>query len=139
MVSFSTVQAKRAGGLLSEKRFRLGIHLHASSKRLYAVVDHYLELARANCENELGKQYIRRASNICERFDLPKPFYLKRGYCPTCGVPLVPGKTARVRVNHGKLVVTCLVCGSVMRRTFPKRTKISPHEDRFPQPLAGKP
>lgn len=39
----------------------------------------------------------------------------RRRVCRACDAYLLPGRTARVRANQGKVSVTCLGCGQVRR------------------------
>jgi len=43
-----------------------------------------------------------------QRLRMPKRY--RRQFCRTCYGYLVPGRTARVRIQHGKVIVTCLLC-----------------------------
>jgi ribonuclease P protein subunit RPR2 len=42
----------------------------------------------------------------------------KLKYCKKCGSFLSPGKTSRVRLNKGKVVVLCLKCKNIMRFAY---------------------
>lgn len=62
---------------------------------------------------------------ITERTRVRPPREVKRLVCRNCGVPLIPGVTARVRLRgQGGLsyvVVTCTVCGWLHR--YPYKTR----------------
>jgi len=68
---------------------------------------------------DLAREYIDEALKLVKRFRLEKPLYLRRWVCSNCLLPLVPGLTARVRLEpHGKdtrVVITCLICGYIHR------------------------
>jgi len=68
---------------------------------------------------DLAREYIDEALRLVKRFRLEKPLFLRRWVCSNCLLPLVPGLTARVRLEpHGKdtrIVITCLICGYIHR------------------------
>jgi ribonuclease P protein subunit RPR2 len=39
----------------------------------------------------------------------------RRQFCRNCGAFLVPGENQRIRVQHRKVIATCLVCGHCAR------------------------
>ncbi|MGI6472185.1 MAG: ribonuclease P protein component 4 [Candidatus Methanomethylophilaceae archaeon] len=44
-------------------------------------------------------------------------------YCDRCLVPLVPGVNCTVRLNNGKVSMTCAECGVVRRQPYIKEQK----------------
>jgi len=56
-----------------------------------------------------------------QRFRMPKQY--RRQFCRTCYGYLVPGRTSRVRIQHGKVVVTCLLCRDQRRYPVVKEYK----------------
>ncbi len=70
----------------------------------------------------LSKRYTELAKKISMRTKVRIPAGEKRYICKACGLPLVPGKNARVRVLPGnpRIVITCLACGSLRRYPFSK-------------------
>lgn len=64
---------------------------------------------------DLSKRYVFLAREIAmkQRVHLKKT--QKRMFCRGCGALLVPGRNERVRVQNGKVVLTCLECGKVCR------------------------
>lgn len=62
-----------------------------------------------------AKRYIDILVAISLRTRIRPPRYIRRGYCRRCHIPLVPGLTARVRIQSegrgSRVVVTCLLCG----------------------------
>ena len=64
---------------------------------------------------ELARRYVDIIVAISLRTRVRPPKNIRRGYCRNCHIPLVPGLTARVRIqSEGKgsrVVVTCLLCG----------------------------
>ncbi len=66
---------------------------------------------------ERARQYVRRARRISERNRLPLPREFVRFTCDRCDLYLIPGKTARVRLQDGHVVVTC-DCGEHARYPY---------------------
>ena len=60
------------------------------------------ELAR-----EIGKR---------NRVRIPSDF--RRRICKSCNSPLIPGRTATVRIEKGVLSIKCLKCGRIRRFPF---------------------
>lgn len=74
----------------------------------------------------LGDRYVRLARRIAMRYQVPLPRELRRRYCRGCDRLLVPGRTARVRVAHGRVTVTCLRCATVKRYPYePRRQAVT--------------
>ncbi|MCQ8893196.1 MAG: ribonuclease P [Methanolinea sp.] len=69
----------------------------------------------------LSHRYIALARKISmkQRVRLDREF--RRQFCHHCHRFLVPGVNMRVRISHGKVVVTCLSCRKQMR--YPARRK----------------
>ncbi|WP_449461668.1 hypothetical protein [Tardisphaera miroshnichenkoae] len=89
-----------------------------------AVVNYYLSLAERNAEKPVSREYARKALLLCDRFNVQRPYYLRRQVCPKCGSVLVPSVTSRVRVKHGRIVTTCLSCGYHVSRSYPRVKKV---------------
>ncbi len=72
---------------------------------------------------ELG-QYIKKLSR---ESGIRLPREIKRGICKRCGVPLIPGITARVRLQtqgaFSYIVITCVRCGWIHRYPYKKGEK----------------
>ncbi|WP_342765239.1 ribonuclease P protein component 4 [uncultured Methanofollis sp.] len=66
-------------------------------------------------------RYVALARQIAMRQRIPVPRDLRHRFCRRCCSYLVPGANARVRVQHGKVIVTCLVCGHQKRYPVVKR------------------
>ncbi|MDV0443776.1 ribonuclease P protein component 4 [Methanorbis rubei] len=63
----------------------------------------------------LANRYVSLAREIAMRQRLRMPKQFRRSFCPVCHAYFVPGENFRVRVQHGKVICTCLVCGTVTR------------------------
>ncbi|MDR0439307.1 MAG: ribonuclease P [Methanocalculaceae archaeon] len=62
-----------------------------------------------------ANRYVMLAREIamCRRLRMPRVY--RRFFCHSCHVYFVPGNNLRVRVQHGKVISTCKVCGAVVR------------------------
>jgi len=69
-------------------------------------------------EYELSRRYIKLARRISMKYNVRIPKKLKRMFCKKCHVFLCPGVTSKVRVNRGKVTITCLLCGNIKRYPF---------------------
>ncbi len=88
-----------------------------------SVVTYYLSLAEKNAKKPDSKEYAQKALLLCDRFNIQRPYYLRRELCPECGSVLVPSVTSRVRLRRGRVVTTCLSCGYRVSRSYPKLKK----------------
>ncbi len=68
----------------------------------------------------LARKYVELARKISTRTKVRIPSAEKRFLCKNCGLPLIPGRNARVRTTKGnpRVVITCLSCGAVKRYPF---------------------
>jgi len=71
----------------------------------------------------LSKRYVELAQKISMRTKVRIPSSEKRLICKKCGLILIPGRNARVRVLPGnpRVVITCLSCGALRRYPFRKK------------------
>ncbi|MBO0887692.1 ribonuclease P [Candidatus Bathyarchaeota archaeon] len=87
-----------------------------------------IENARKNVEGDesLSRRYVELARKISERTKVRIPSELKRYLCKSCGIALVPGSNARIRLHarSGGLVITCLSCGTVKRYPVTAKTGV---------------
>ncbi|OGS46526.1 MAG: hypothetical protein A3K66_05670 [Euryarchaeota archaeon RBG_16_67_27] len=65
-----------------------------------------------------ARRYVDLARRIGMRYNVRTPAEFKRRFCKACGAYLIPSANARVRVGHGRIVVTCTGCGAVQRMPF---------------------
>jgi ribonuclease P protein subunit RPR2 len=95
---------------------RLAVDIAVQAMRLL-----FIEAVKAVREGdwERARRLVRQADEIRRVLRIRKPRFLRRAVCKNCGIPLVPGLTARYRlVSDGsttRLVVTCLACGYIHR------------------------
>ena len=102
-----------------------------SSRILRDLVVQRIKILYDEAENAVRrgeKHYAKTLTNLIRRLSQRNrvriPRRIKRGICKKCGIPLIPGLTARVRLRRqGKttyIVVTCLECGWIHRRAVDK-------------------
>jgi len=81
-----------------------------------------LKESRENLDKnpKLSHRYVELARKISTRTKVRIPKEEKRYLCKGCGLPLIPGKNARVRILPGnsRIVITCLSCGKLKRYPF---------------------
>lgn len=81
-------------------------------------IDRLFALAReavVDDEYDRAREYVRLARRIAERSRCGVPRTFERATCDACDVYLRPGKTSRVRLQPGHVVVRCLECGETAR------------------------
>ena len=86
-----------------------------ASERIEILVDQARQMVEK--DERLSKRYVGLARKISERTKVRIPTETKRYLCKNCGIALVPGRNAKVRLHAAKsgLVITCLSCGAVKR------------------------
>jgi ribonuclease P protein subunit RPR2 len=70
--------------------------------------------AAADGEDDLAREYVRRARRVAERNRCSLPRRFERFTCDACDAYLRPGRNARVRLRPGRVVVAC-DCGELAR------------------------
>ena len=64
---------------------------------------------------DLARRYVELIIRLSHKARVKPPKYIRRGYCRRCKTPLIPGVTARYRIQSegrgSRVVVTCLLCG----------------------------
>ena len=94
---------------------------------------YYAREAARRGDYDYARRLVEHAWRIVEKVDVPTPRSLRRGVCERCGVPLIPGVTARVRLEPrgrrgSRVSVTCLICGWVKRYHYGTRRRGQPEE-----------
>ena len=94
-----------------------------ANERIEILIDQAQQMVEKN--EQLSKRYVSLARKISERTKVRIPRETKRYLCKNCGIALVPGRNARVRLHAAKsgLVITCLSCGAVKK--YPVTAKSS--------------
>lgn len=85
-------------------------------------IDILFERAKeAENQPEFSSRYVSLAREMAmkQRVRLTKGH--RRSFCPSCHAFFVPGKNLRVRIQHGKIIYTCGVCGAVTRIPLNKK------------------
>lgn len=72
-----------------------------------------------------ARRYIEMARSISRKHKVSFSKEQKRSYCEACNLPLVTGSTARVRIGHGMVSITCLSCGHVKRYPYRKERRLA--------------
>jgi len=84
-------------------------------------IERLLTLAReavVDGEYDRSREYVALARRIAERNRCGLSADFSRRTCDDCDVYLRPGKTGRVRLRPGRVVVRCRECGSTARYPF---------------------
>ena len=84
-------------------------------------IDRLFGLAReavVDDEYDRARTYVRLARRIAERNRCGVPREFERKTCDGCDVYLRPGKTSRVRLGPGRVVVRCRECGETGRYPY---------------------
>ena len=64
-------------------------------------------------KNVPDEDVIDQIEKLSVRFDITLPQRIKRSYCKTCKNPY--RNNCRIRLKKGKVLVTCLKCGTIRR------------------------
>jgi len=64
-------------------------------------------------DDERARRYVGLALRMSERHKVRASH--KRTYCPECHTYFVPPRNVRVRTRSGRVAMTCLSCGHVLR------------------------
>ena len=84
-------------------------------------IDRLFGLAReavVDDEYDRARTFVRLARRIAERNRCGVPREFERKTCDGCDVYLRPGKTSRVRLGPGRVVVRCRECGETGRYPY---------------------
>jgi ribonuclease P protein subunit RPR2 len=92
-------------------------------ERIEILLGHAREMVEKN--EDLSRRYVDLARRISGRTKVRIPGELKRFLCKGCGIALVPGQNARVRLyaRNSGIVITCLSCGMVKRYPVTRRER----------------
>ena len=76
-------------------------------------------------DEKLSRRYVNLARKISSRTKVRIPRESKMYLCKGCGLALVPGHNAKIRLHAHTtgIVISCLSCGAVKR--YPVRAKIT--------------
>ena len=92
-------------------------------ERIEILIDQARRMVKDN--EVLSRRYVDLAQRISERTKVRIPSELKRYLCKNCGIALVPGTNARIRLHarNSGIVLTCLSCGAVKRYPVTEKTR----------------
>jgi len=79
-------------------------------------IDGLFELAKSEAKDgkeNRAQRYVALALRIGERHKV-RPGH-KREYCPKCHIYFVPPVNVRLRTGAGRVIITCLNCGNILR------------------------
>lgn len=79
----------------------------------------------APTKSERSDRYVKLARRIAMRYQVSLPREWRRRVCRGCDGLLVPGRTSRVRVLHGRVSVTCLRCNTIKRYPAPHVRRVA--------------
>jgi ribonuclease P protein subunit RPR2 len=71
-----------------------------------------------------ARRYVELARRIGMRYNVRVPRRFKRSFCKKCFAFLLPSVSARIRVNRGRVVVTCTACGAVQRHPYRREQSV---------------
>ncbi len=69
-------------------------------------------------------RYVELARTMGMRYNVPPGSAIRRRFCRSCGVFLLPSVTARIRIGDGKVTYTCLKCNRVNRFPYLREMKL---------------
>jgi len=72
---------------------------------------------------ELSKRYVEMARKLSTRYKVRFNSEQKKISCKNCNAYLKNGINSRIRLEHGKIVQTCLECKNVRRMIYKKNKK----------------
>lgn len=96
----------------------------ALMRRAMELIDLAIKEAK-NGNIDLARKYVKLARDYAKYGKFKLPLEYRRKYCRRCNVPLIPGKTVRVRIKSKVLIKSCLLCGWIRRYELKERTKRS--------------
>ena len=88
-----------------------------AEERIDRLADFAREMARAG-EPDRAREAVRLARRVAERHRCGVPRRFERFTCDACDAYLLPGRTARVRLQEGSHVVVRCDCGATARYPY---------------------
>ena len=95
-------------------------------ERIEILIQQALETVENN--ELLSRRYVSLVRRISERTKVRVPREAKRYLCKNCGIIMVPGRNARVRLyaRTRGIVITCISCGTFRRYPVSRRKLATP-------------
>jgi ribonuclease P protein subunit RPR2 len=72
---------------------------------------------------ELSKRYVILAKKLSTRYKVRFTTNQKNLFCKNCNSFFKNGINVRIRLEHGVIVQTCLICNAVKRISYKKNSK----------------
>lgn len=69
---------------------------------------------------EFSKRYVEMARKLSTRYKVKFTPDQKKSFCKNCNAYLKNGVNSRIRLEHGKIVQTCMDCKNVRRTMYKK-------------------
>ena len=113
----------------SYKAARSAVSLTAQ-ERMHILLGQAREMVRK--DEQLSKRYVQLARKISMRTKVRISPEEKQYLCKNCGIVLIPGLNARIRLRPRSVrLVTCLSCGAMKRYPF----RNAKHEKNLSSPM----
>lgn len=100
---------------MAKKRVTNRAASRIAKERMSALAKMSEDAAREGLESR-AVRYVFLARRISQKTRTPMPGRFR--FCKKCNIPLLPGRTCRVRLSGGKIVTTCERCNSVKRMPY---------------------
>lgn len=71
----------------------------------------------ADDDSERSRRCVQIAQRIAMKQRIRIPTRYRRLFCAHCHTIQRPGRNSRIRIQHGKVIITCLECGQ--RKRYP--------------------
>jgi len=91
-------------------------HLDLAHERISTLFEHAAEIF--NEYPEISRRNITSARKIAMKYRLRLTKEQKMSFCKSCNTYLKKGVNSTVRLQHGKIVLTCKECGFIRRFVY---------------------
>lgn len=92
---------------------RFGNGKKIARERIDILFRNAIEWADEDAERSRRCILIAQRIAMKQRIRIPKRY--RRLFCAHCHTLLRPGINARIRIQHGRVIMTCLTCGQIKR------------------------
>jgi ribonuclease P protein subunit RPR2 len=69
----------------------------------------------SNKNQKRAKRYVQLARNLSMRYNIKMQKYYRYKFCRSCNTYLGSNETCSVRVQNGKIIIHCKICGRMKR------------------------
>jgi ribonuclease P protein subunit RPR2 len=94
---------------------RFGNGKKIARERIDILFENAIQWADEDSERSRCCILIAKRIAMKQRIRIPKRY--RRLFCAHCHTLLRPGKNSRIRIQHGRVIMTCLLCGQ--RKRYP--------------------